>query len=430
MRFSENITTDTLVNDLAEANPDNVLLSAQLFCFFKVLAADLKHGPQHVDQKYLEQAWKRAAHSRPARVIQTINSCRKNINQGHKLSRGHPHDKPKGLPFFTRAMDDLRDLGNVKEFPFWLLIPLITEVKAREGSLFFYCKQYAEANKRFASAEYELEQIMSSSDWPFQGIYDKEITLRGYHLSSFLVYSLKKRFDIDKIKGILSANFDSRTTEAVETGLKMGHSHSKNYVAPLSKWIRQKVNSGALSTVKLPYDVGEELFLCDRYEYFRSCATYIANRAWIDLYLYFSTADDRYLVDGRRRYNLSMNAMIEGAVNRDCQYYYVSPDAAKTYCLDSSVHVKEAQIILSRNLFYRMLFSQISGERQELANDVHWLTALYNKDCVGSPEKASVTDSLATGFSNVSQIGLESTALALVKKMPPRLRTELLAKVA
>jgi hypothetical protein len=187
MQFSQNRPTDTVISDLAKANPGHVSTNTMLYCFLNVLAAVVK-----VKFDHLLDAWERATYKTSENVINTINECRINISHGHKISRGHPDDKPKGLPFFIKAMDALKELSKIDGFPAWLLIPLMTEVKGREGSLYFYCENYAEADKIFLSAELELSEIMLSDEWPFEGIYDKEIALRGFHLASFLVHSTKR----------------------------------------------------------------------------------------------------------------------------------------------------------------------------------------------------------------------------------------------
>lgn len=425
MKFGKNRSTEEVIADLSHANPKDIPSARMLFCFLKVIAAALK-----LDFDDTRQSLNEIAERTPSEIIGLVNTCLDQLRLGHQLSRGHPDEKHKGLRSFALAMDALQAISSAKDFPDWLLIPLMTDVKARQASLYFYVDDYGEADKRFTEASQELSAVMSSPEWPFIGLYDKEISLKGFHLSTFLVHARERELGADGIVEILGQTFDEPTTGAVESALWVGDAHNKGYIAPLSDWIRDSIRKAKLTAAGIPYDVGAELFNCDKYEYFSACGKYMSNRAWIDLYLFSQTADESFRRDGLRRFDTSMNAMVEAGANRDYPHYYANRQAAEGYCLDAEQPIAEVQNSLARNLFYRMLFSILAAEPESRERDMAWLEKLYDKELPGDADASSVINSLAAGYQNACRIGLPTESLELVRQMPARMSAALLPRIS
>ena len=121
-----------------------------------------------------------------------------------------------------------------------------------------------------------------------------------------------------------------------------------------------------------------------------------------------------------------MNAMVEGGANRDFAYYHIDPKATEKYCMESRVAVKEVQNSIARNLFYRMLFFKISGEKNKYENDMEWLTAIHDKELNIFQKENTVFNSLATGINNASEIELGAESSDIIMDMPDPLRMRLI----
>lgn len=419
MQFIKNKIADDIIHDLTLINKEKPTAYSSIFFLIKVLSAVLNR-----EGDKLEELWDHLSNKKSSQTaVKIIDQFIEKIKYGHTLSRGNPNSKRKALDSFKEALSLLHNLQKCTEVRDWVIIPLMTEAKSKEASIYTYTGEYEKANNKYKTAELEIHDLMNSSKWPFKGLYDKEVSLRAFHLSCFLISAQKKGIDGQTIEGIIESEFDQTVTKKVIDTLTNGSEHSSEYISPLSKWIRDQIVRNKINVNGLDYDVSNELRISDRLGYFVSCAKFIANRGWADLYLYKNLKDDKYLQNGFNKYSLAMNAIIEGFGIRDSTYFHIVPQMLDKYCNEPSTRINEVQISLSRNLFYRALLGKLSEGVFDYYKDVERTVRLYEKDkrFLIDPENGVIA-SIVTAQRNVSELGLAEIGKQVITAFPEPLK--------
>lgn len=425
MEFGKNLTIDEIIRMILQQNPPGKSRIEKIYCLSKIPSTVLDIFKK-VDPDPAKDFWNLINIKTPSDTLIKIMDYRENINQGHKLSRGHPKDKIKASRFFQNALSISNDLIDHSILPKWLFISLKTDAISRDATCDFYKGKYKFAIEKLVFAERELRQYIDRKIFPVEGLVDKEIALKWVQLSSYTVNAAKENWDNDQLEERTKELFDKKMTYKIRNAMTVGGGHTDNYIGPLSRWIEDLINEKKL---KFKYEdlppINILLGRADRLEFMDACARYLANRGWLDIYLYSKIGKEEFLKSSIKNYNIAMDAQVDAHCNAYGGHFFAEKGATTQYCDDNKYHSKEVQIGITRNTCYRLVASKLSDGEIDSKPEYNRITQLWEKELNYEKSPIIVADSIITAGRNIKELGLDESWKKVAEGFPTNIKNSL-----
>jgi hypothetical protein len=417
MQYGEVKSLDALIEEIHAASSRSLRLESIAYCLLWVLPDALKLSsqakPLNVSVDALGRFQELRMHlqrRREAReVLDRVVQYREHMREGRRLSANKPELKHHAIAPFKLANELATDIHLTKGLPArWPFLPLVLEARSCLASTLFYDGHLDAAEELFLSAETELRQARNAGDYHIEGRSDKEIGLKGFHMSTFTAKAARDRWEVGEIKEGAHRYFDAELTPEVREELARGVERADYYVSPLSQWLQERFRKRDLRWPPRNEKVEFTLLLrrADRRERMSMSGKFMANRGWLELLLLSRSGNVDHLIACLANYRLAMDALVDAYCNAHAVGYRVETGAAERY-IQGGFYSAQAQNSLARNLLYCLCACSAAKQEDDAVEAMRdMLIEVWRKDAAHGTGASAVVQSVAVGIRNLRELAM------------------------
>lgn len=387
----------------------------------KTIAAVAKWNIEEAGVR-LSETWETFCKKQPA-GLKLVAKYRDLLDESRRCSGGAPELKARSIAPSLEARKAAWRILKEGVIPREFALPLCAEASMFVASGCFYASQYARANEQLRLASDDLARARHRDD-PYKGLWDKEITLEQWKLLLLTTEAAESTSAFDQLV-TLSENDD--LAKAINGGLTRGDGHSSQFALPLSRWLHEKLSEWDVDQARVD-EIRVGLIEADRCEYLRSCAKYLANRAFADVLLCARFSDPEIAFRCIETYETAAAAITEAYCNAGASTYSVDRKIVDAYVESNfentgkqgGVYHPEVQRSLARNLSYRAALRILRGETPK--HEQCLLNQLYAKDSEWQFPVDHVANTVRTARANLKTIRLEELWPGVLAGLEPGFR--------
>ncbi len=301
--------------------------------------------------------WESQLHERISlkETLSKISEYEQLLAKSRRLSWGGPQLKVEASAYAQEAANKAWTLVHDADRSRWLWVPLWITAVSEHASLQFYAQNYATAHGLFHQAEKYLPDISQE----FQGINDKEVGVRGFHIPTLVAYSHTMKVSTGDYQDQLD-HIAGSTYQQISKLIQSGVGHDSGFVDVLALWLRDAAERRLL---RIPNDFvtfNLELAFADRREFMTTCGALIANYAYAELYLYNNTGDKQYFNLASMNFERAMEMNVDGLCGTNVGWYRPQEGIHRAYAA-SSFYDPMVQRRVGRVLVYRLVLAMLGG---------------------------------------------------------------------